>query len=239
MLFRSLEIRAICDETAQHWQFWAKGSSGCPTIAGSLESRTLRLSWQGQLETALPWFRRTLLRGAVSLGFERLGAQNIILPEILEPFRTHISSFEYAEKTGLLRRFSKPKQPHSSRLLDGNLGVNPEVLLARDVEHKPRKLPLAPLDPSLRGVKGKIETQKKAPHGLKPSPALARRGLGEDTPTLPLPSKPTQLSLEPSTPKPPHSRGSPQSGGGSPPTETAKKKRRRRRRKPKTTLVSS
>ena len=115
MTIRPLEIRAVSDETGLEWQFWAKNSAGCPTLHGVLEQQTLTLSWQGETSAALPWFTKAVLRGAVSLGFERLGCKNIILPEVLEPFNNRISSLEYAVKMGLMRPLAKQKRRKKPR----------------------------------------------------------------------------------------------------------------------------
>ncbi len=101
MTIRPLEIRAVANDTGQEWQFWAKNSGGCPTLHGQLENKTLTLTWSGKLENALRWYRRALLRGAMSLGFERLGCRQVVLPEELEPFGVVSTSFEYAKKIGL------------------------------------------------------------------------------------------------------------------------------------------
>lgn len=104
MKIRPLEIRAMSDETGLTWQFWAKNSAGCPSLTAILEQQTLTLSWQGQLKAALPWFRRALLRGALGIGFERIGAKQVVLPETLEPFGLGCSQLEYAKALGLVRK---------------------------------------------------------------------------------------------------------------------------------------
>ncbi len=115
MTIRPLEIRTVSDDSGQEWQFWAKNSSGCPTLHGKLENRTLTLSWNGNLENALRWFRRALLRGALGLGFERLGCRQVVLPEELEPFGVVSTSFVYAQKIGLLEPQKKPKHRRKKR----------------------------------------------------------------------------------------------------------------------------
>ncbi len=107
---RKLEIRAICDETSTTWQFWMRNSSGCPSLRGNLDGTTLVLEWLGDTTHALPWFKKTLLQGAVSLAFERIGCQVIQLPENLEPFGQSIQSLEYAQKMGLTRAVQQPKR---------------------------------------------------------------------------------------------------------------------------------
>ncbi len=126
MTIRPLEIRAMSDETRTQWQFWAKNSSGCPTLHGKLENKTLTLTWQGHTENALRWYKRALLRGAISLGFERIGSQNMISPEVLEPFSTRISSLEYGLKIGAIRQSKKRKrrQKHKQPIIDAKPNVS-------------------------------------------------------------------------------------------------------------------
>jgi ATPase subunit of ABC transporter with duplicated ATPase domains len=122
MTIRPLEIRTMSDETGLEWQFWAKNSSGCPTLHGILERQTLTLTWQGEQKNALRWFTRALIRGAISLGFERLGCKNIVLPEAQGEFNTHISSLEYAIKIGLMCPPFK-HQPHRKPQPTSTVGV--------------------------------------------------------------------------------------------------------------------
>jgi ATPase subunit of ABC transporter with duplicated ATPase domains len=128
MTIRPLEIRAVSDETGLEWQFWAKNSAGCPTLHGVLENQTLTLHWRGETQAALPWFTKAILRGAISLGFERIGCKNMVLPDSLEPYGKQISSLEYAVKNGLMRpqikrkrRRKKPKSiPSTTQLSNGH-----------------------------------------------------------------------------------------------------------------------
>ncbi len=110
MRVKPLEIRALCDDTGFQWQFWAKGSSGCPSLRGQLEDGVMLLTWLEPEREALRWFKRALSKGAIGLSFERIGATIIELPEALEPFGQRISSLEYAQILKLVRPQKKRRK---------------------------------------------------------------------------------------------------------------------------------
>ncbi|MFN3267576.1 MAG: ATP-binding cassette domain-containing protein, partial [Deinococcales bacterium] len=103
--FRPLEIRAIGQDGT--WQFFAKNSSGCPFLVGRLEQQILVLTWQGDIDAALPWFLRSVLLGALGIALENIGAQAVRLPQAVAPFGIQVSSLEYARVLGLAK---KPKK---------------------------------------------------------------------------------------------------------------------------------
>lgn len=101
LYLRPLEVRALGQDGA--WQFFAKNSVGCPFLVGRLEQQTLVLTWQGDVNAALLWFKRVLLLGALGIALESIGVQTVRLPEVVAPFNSEVSSLEYARKLGLAK----------------------------------------------------------------------------------------------------------------------------------------
>jgi ATPase subunit of ABC transporter with duplicated ATPase domains len=103
MRLKPLEIRALSDDAGHEWQFWAKGSSGCPSLRGRFEDHVMQLIWLEPEREAMRWFKHALLKGAISLSFERINATAVELPEVLEPFGQRLSNLEYARILKLTR----------------------------------------------------------------------------------------------------------------------------------------
>jgi ATPase subunit of ABC transporter with duplicated ATPase domains len=92
-------ILAASDESGTQWRIWMRGSIGCPSLSGQLETSHLTLGWlEGNASSALPWFTRSLLEGARMIAFEHIAAERVTLPDGVT-----LSSLEYARTLGLLR----------------------------------------------------------------------------------------------------------------------------------------
>jgi hypothetical protein len=150
MRVKPLEIRAMSDETGIEWQFWAKGSSGCPSLRGQLENGLMHLTWLEPEREALRWFKRALLKGALSLSLERIGANAAELPEALEPFETRISSVEYAQRLKLTR-MPKRKNKRRSRKKKRSLEARTAVVQVA-TQSKVRSIPEPTPEPKLEPV---------------------------------------------------------------------------------------
>ncbi len=168
--FRQQEVRAFSDDTRQDWRFWVRGSQGCPSLRGQLLNGTLTLSWLEEERGMLPWFRRALLNGATSIGFERIGAARVVPPVSSREPAEPIMSLQYALELGLARP-APPVKPKRLRRRKKNPVVHaPELAPSENTltrAFSPEKPAPVQTVPQTEPAKKKRRRRRRKPRALE------------------------------------------------------------------------